>query len=213
MDKLQSCDNKKILIQGSKYALLAPEYGISSNTNRTNSMKKVKNILISCGLRDSNNYSLQTLDTLSACNFDGKVVVAIGSQSPHLKSLLSVKEKYDFIVEVVLDSDGLHELMKKTDMVIGAGGVSLLERMALGKPSVTIIAAENQRNQADWAETIGATINADPLKSEFKTDMIRAINLLLNQKEKRVEMGYRGMNTIDGKGSKRVAKCMAFGEC
>jgi len=40
-----------------------------------------------------------------------------------------------------------------------------------------------------------------------------AIDFLLKSEEKRLEMSGKGISIIDGKGSDRVARCMAFGEC
>jgi ribosomal protein L28 len=36
---------------------------------------------------------------------------------------------------------------------------------------------------------------------------------LLKSKEKRLKMSNMAIRIIDGKGSDRVARCMAFGEC
>jgi len=199
----------QIILQGNEYALIAPEYKsiISSNVN------KVTSILISCGLRDSNNLNTRVLNALSECGFDGNVNIAIGSQAPHLQELSNSIGNYSFLVSIVLDSNGLYDLLVKSDMVIGSGGVSLLERMSIGKPSVTIIAAENQRNQVVWCENSGATILIDPLEQRFKYNLVHGIKLLLESKEERLKISRNGMRIIDGYGSMRVAKCMAFGEC
>ena len=209
---LNSIHNNKnqIKLQGNKYALLSPEY---ANFFFNHSLKEVRNILISCGLLDSNNYTGQVLESLSKTDFDGNVNIAIGDYAPCLHKLLNSINNYNFSVNIILNSNGLYDLLLQSNMVIGTGGVSLLERMALGKPSVTIVAAENQRSQAKWAENAGATILVDPAKQKFKHDINSAIDFLLKSEEKRLEMSGKGISIIDGKGSDRVARCMAFGEC
>lgn len=198
------------ILQGSKYALLASEYAGKVSTNDN---KEVANILVSCGLIDSNNFTCQVLSALSECNFNGNVNIAIGSQALNLQQITNSINNYNFSINLVLDSNGLHNLLIKSDIVIGAGGVSLLERMSLGKPSVTIIAVENQRNQAIWSKNSGATILVDPLEKKFQNNLMNSINVLLKSKERRLEMGSKGAAIIDGKGVTRVARCMAFGEC
>ena len=210
MDKMNQKNYKKqIILQGKNYALLASEYINSISRN----VKKVTTILVSCGLRDSNNFTSQVLDALSECNFYGDVNIAIGSQAPYLQALSNSIKKYNFSINIILDSNGLYDLLTQSDMVVGAGGVSLLERMALGKPSVTIITAENQRNQVIWCENSGATILVDPLERKFQHDLVYGIDLLLKSEERRLKISNKGMRTIDGYGSERVARGMAFGEC
>ncbi len=210
MDIVHNKHKNQVILQGNKYALLAPEYAKKVNNN---SVKEVSNILVSCGLRDSKNFTGQVLNALSENNFSGNVNVAIGSQAPYLQELLNSTSNYNFSVNIILDSNGLYNLLMQADMIIGAGGVSLLERMALGKPSVTIVAVENQRNQVVWCEDAGATVLVDPVKEQFKYNLVRAIRSLLKSKEKRLKMSNMAIRIIDGKGSDRVARCMAFGEC
>jgi len=199
----------QMVLHGNKYALLASEYirGVPHNT------KKVTNILVSCGLIDSNNFTSNVLEALSECAFQGDVNIAIGGQAPNLKKILNSINSYSFSVNIILDSNGLYDLLIQSDMVIGAGGVSLLERMSLGRPSVTIVAADNQRKQCAWSEKFGATILVDPLEQQFQYDLTNAITILLKSEERRLEMSNKGMAIIDGKGGMRVARCMALGEC
>ena len=211
---MDNCKSKKkdkaTFLYGSKYALLAVEY---AKKHYVKNKTIVSNILVSCGLQDSNNYVSKILSALSESNFDGNVNVAIGSQAPNLQKLLHSVNNYHFSVSVTLDSNGLYDLLMQSDMVIGTGGVSLLERMAIGRPSVTIIAAENQRNQAEWSEKVGATVLVDPIKQQFQHDLRGAIDLLLKSEEKRLEMSVNGSSFIDGRGSERVARCMSLGKC
>jgi UDP-2,4-diacetamido-2,4,6-trideoxy-beta-L-altropyranose hydrolase len=203
----QSSLLKGVILHGSEYALLAPEY--AKNIPACNA-KYVKNILVTCGLSDSKNFIGSALEALSKVNFCGDVSVAIGRKAPHVNKLLNTIGNYNFSVNLVLDSDNLHDLVSKSDMIIGTGGVSLLERMALGKPSVTIIAAENQRNQVEWSKSIGATIMIDPLDEKFQYNLECAIECLIQSLIKRSNLGSRGGRYVDGKGCKRVAKYMAF---
>ncbi len=208
IDAFQDGYKNQVILQGNKYILLAPEY----MNNISNNNEDVANILVSCGLQDSNNLTISILDALSKCKYSGNVNIAIGRQAPHLQEILNSINGYNFSASIVLDSNGLYDLLIQTDMVIGTGGVSLLERMALGRPSVTIIAVENQRNQSVWFENYGATIVVDPLKKQFQNNLSSMINILLKSKEKRLKMSDKGKSIVDGMGSVRVAKFLAFGE-
>ncbi len=198
-------NNKQSLLQGEKYALISSEYIKRIPSNNAN---KVKNILITCGMRDSKNFTIHALKKLSENNFSGNVNIAIGSQAPYLQELSNFINNCEFSANILIDSNELYKLLLESAMVIGTGGVSLLERMSLGIPSVTIIAAENQRNQVLWSANIGATILVDPLEEKFQYNFTNAINFLLKSENKRLEMSNKGAGVIDGKGSYRVAKCM-----
>ena len=205
---MDNCKKKGsgVLLYGPKYALLAAEYAKKHHVKNKTIVNK---ILISCGLQDSKNYVNKILKALSKINYCGNVIIAIGRKSPNLQELLHSISSYNFPINTILDSNGLYDLLIEVDMVIGTGGVSLLERMAIGIPSITIISSENQRKQTEWSEGIGATILVDPVQKKFKYNLVRAIYFLLKSKEKRLDIINIGVSTIDGKGSERVAKKMA----
>jgi UDP-2,4-diacetamido-2,4,6-trideoxy-beta-L-altropyranose hydrolase len=209
-DTFQKKYKNQTILQGSEYALLAPEYKKNISNYR---VKEVKNILITCGLIDSNNFINESLKSLSKINFNGSVKVAISSQAPHLKKLLNSINRYSFSVDIILDCNNLFKILMESDIIIGTGGVSLLERMALGIPSVTIVASENQKFQSEWGANIGATIVVNPIEDEFQHNLIDAIKLLLKSKNMREAMSKKGMRAIDGKGAYRVAKILSFAEC
>jgi len=193
----------QILLSGYEYALLAPEYS-HKKVKRTAS--SVKNILISFGLYDSNNFSARALNALNANNFSGNATIAIGRNAPYLSVLYRIINNFSFSVEIILDSNGLYQLLLNTDMVIGSGGMSLLERMSLGIPSVTVFVTENQKEQVRWSEQLGATIALDGGSDYFDEELIDIIGKMLLCENTREEMMSCGMKSVDGLGAERVAE-------
>ena len=198
---------KEMYLLGPKYALIAPEY---SKKNIGKNKKNVTDVLVFCGMRDSNNYIGKVLTTLCKANYKENVTIAIGSSSPNLEKILSSIKDYNFSVNVEIDSKSLYDLLIDSDMVIGSGGVNLLERMSLGRPSVTIVTAENQMGQAKWSEEIGATILINPVDKEFDYKLLKAILLLLKSRKKRLEISEKSSLAIDGNGAARVADVLFF---
>jgi spore coat polysaccharide biosynthesis predicted glycosyltransferase SpsG len=47
--------------------------------------------------------------------------------------------------------------IEKSDFVVGSGGQGLLERLAVGRPSLAVIASDNQKDQAAYMEKLIAT--------------------------------------------------------
>ena len=196
----------QINLIGPKYALLSSEYSNHKNVN--NYFSNIKTILLSFGFYDSKNLTKLILDALGKTDFQDTVQIAIGSNAPHLNSIKKVVSKYTFNVEIFEDIFGLYELNSIADLVIGAGGVSLLERMALGKPSITFAVSDNQIEQVKWAQSIGATI-AFIHNNEFKlTEIIKSLNLVLSDANTRNIMSKISSNAVDGAGASRVAKVL-----
>ena len=193
----------QVVLSGAQYSLLSPEY---SNSRPLPSISHVQSVLITCGLRDSIDCSGKALRALANLGFNGSVTVAIGGGAPHLKSLKAAISLYKCPISIVVDADGLFSLLLKSDVVIGTGGIGLLERMAVGRPSVTVVTAGNQIQQAKWAEEIGGTILVNGLGQSFEHDFSEALNRLLLSKEQRKKMSVNGMKAVDGKGVERVTK-------
>ena len=107
--------------------------------------------------------------------------------------------------------DGLYELNSKADLIIGSGGVSLLERMTLGKPSITFIVANNQERQVKWAASLGATIQISLNKKNLKRCMVNTINTFLLNANIRNNMSKISAEAVDAKGALRVSKILTSG--
>jgi spore coat polysaccharide biosynthesis predicted glycosyltransferase SpsG len=195
----------QVVLEGLHYALLAQEYippGVPEVA------ESVTEILVSFGLRDTKNYVAKVLDGLRDAAFTGRVTVAIGSNAPYLKSIQDKVGNYPFQLRIVRDAVGLYGLLKHCDMAIGAGGVTLLERMVIGIPSITLVVAENQMGQVKLSEEAGATL----VVSRF-SDLPLVINGLIASWEKRLDMSLSGMRVVDGRGIERIVRCLIEMEC
>jgi spore coat polysaccharide biosynthesis predicted glycosyltransferase SpsG len=204
LKKSKNHNKNQIIMTGPKYALLSNEY--SNNGLLNPPSPDVRTILMSFGLYDSKNCTMLALDSLNKTNFKGKVQIAIGSKAPYLKDIKKIISSYIFSVEIFEDLYGLFDLHSNADLVMGAGGMSLLERMALGKPSITFIAADNQKKQVEWAESLGATISFSLNKNLVQSNIVESINSLLSDINLRNKMSKISSNAVDGKGVLRVSK-------
>jgi len=127
--------------------------------------------------------------------------VALGSKSLSTKLIKANIKKYTFNVDIVKDVDGLYNLMNKSDMVIGSGGVTLLERMALGKPSISIPVSSNQEQQIELSGLMGATF---AVASDLH-DINNGLEFILNNYKGREKMSRTARYLVDGNGAKRTA--------
>ncbi len=192
------------LLSGARYALLDPCYaGLREPEG------EVDSVLLAFGLRDSHNLSSLALQALEQTGFKGKVAIAIGSGAPHLAALRNAVSMGRVEVELYVDTRAMCELMSSVQLVMGAGGVSLFERMAAGRPSLSVIVADNQRNQVEWAVEQGATQNLGIASGLTVEMMMNQLQALLQDCSRRGEMARMGRGAVDGGGGRRVAAVMS----
>lgn len=163
-------------------------------------------LLVCFGLRDSVNATSLVLRGLDTAAWSGPLAVAIGGAAPHLaeiRGLLADKPG----AELFLDRP-LTETMPRFDIVIGGGGVGLLERMAAGRPSLTILQAKNQLAQAMAAAAQGATVLVGHAADLTPWDVATQLMSLNSDPARKVAMSAAGRRLVDGEGAARVAAAM-----
>lgn len=195
-------NNARRVMTGLEYALVDPEFSrISSNTRNSPSM-----LLISMSARDGHNATARVLAALAytklSPNENMQVVVALGTHAAHLASIRQAASDRHFQLHV---DAYMPPLLAAADLVIGGGGVGLLERMAAGRPSITIILSENQTGQAVAAAEAGATEIGGSVDTMDPETLGRQITDLWSRPAKRQRLGGAGKNLIDGSGARRVA--------
>ncbi len=194
------------VLAGLQYALIDPRHasGPKSITG------KVKNILVSFGLRDSLNatrLSLQALDRLpDILNNDIAITVAMGVTAPHRDAIVAqVQSMQNAICKINADMTFCYA---QADLAIGGGGVGMLERMARGLPSVSVVLAKNQARQIEICAQTGGTLNAGPIVHLDAGELATMIGPLLRSAQSRATMSARAREAIDGRGPARCARTM-----
>ncbi len=105
-------------------------------------------------------------------------------------------------VAPIRSETGLGTALADADLVITAAGVTLLEALALGRPTIAVVLAENQRRAAQGAEAAGAcgaatAADAPMLAAELATALPR-----------RQELSAAARCLVDGRGAERVAETL-----
>ena len=190
------------------------EYGLVDRrfvrTSHRNVPKQVGRILMSFGLRDTRNVTslaLEALDLLPEIReFGIKIATAVGSSAPHLSA---VQERVGRMpaASCVVDAD-LACHYEQADLLIGGGGVGLLERMAQRLPSVSVVMSENQRQQIALAAAQGGTLDAGRSEDLDASRLAEIIRPLLLSDGSRSLLSERSGRLIDGMGPHRCALAM-----
>jgi UDP:flavonoid glycosyltransferase YjiC (YdhE family) len=102
-------------------------------------------------------------------------------------------------VEGVVAPDGLGAELDRSDLVVTAGGVTLLEALVRGLPTVAVTTAANQavavKALADAGATIAATVEGAPT----------IVEALAADADQRRALAREARIVLDGHGSHRIA--------
>lgn len=149
--------NHTILFMGPKYAALRKEFNeVVVNVERSG---EVKRLLIFFGGTDPGFQTLKVLDALRGLGQHApESIVVLGPAYP---SREKIHENAVGLTNVlVLDStDCMSKLIKWADLGIGTCGISAWERCVFGLPSLVVVTADNQREDAEILHKKGAVLN------------------------------------------------------
>jgi UDP-2,4-diacetamido-2,4,6-trideoxy-beta-L-altropyranose hydrolase len=192
---------------GLEYALVDPRFRVVPPRQVP---ELAKNIVVSFGLRDSLNATGLVLDVLALVpevrEGTAAVIVALAASAPHLTS---IREQVNRLKcgTCLIDAD-MAACYATADLASGGGGLSLLERMAMGVPSISITLAENQRQQIALCAKRGGTLDAGYVKDVQVPELAATISSLMRSREQRAVVSRRAQEAVDGLGAARCARAM-----
>ncbi|MGG0720042.1 UDP-2,4-diacetamido-2,4,6-trideoxy-beta-L-altropyranose hydrolase [Robertmurraya massiliosenegalensis] len=157
---------------GPPYLLLRPEF---YKENRVRQTLQVSNILVFYGGADPTGETvnaLHALDELLRDNIQVHVVVGLSNSQKDLIKSICLDKCYHYYEQI----DYLADLMRESDLSLGAGGVTMWERCYLGLPSIVTIVAENQKESTIATAKYGAIWNLgwhEGVKQQNLVDIIK----------------------------------------
>jgi UDP-2,4-diacetamido-2,4,6-trideoxy-beta-L-altropyranose hydrolase len=163
------------------FALLRPEFGIlRDRLSRESQTKTGCRIHISMGGVDRVDATSRVLEGLSQCVLPAatRVTVVMGRQSPWVDRARAIASAFSCEVEVLVDVENMAGIMAASDLAIGAGGITALERCCLGLPSLVVVVANNQRPGARALFGLGAALlieDGPKLKEEVREQFERLL--------------------------------------
>jgi UDP-2,4-diacetamido-2,4,6-trideoxy-beta-L-altropyranose hydrolase len=105
-----------------------------------------REILTSMGGSDAKNLTGEALKAIAQSPFSGAIVrVVLSSLAPNIAQNVKLARKLRLNVDWRIDAKDMPLLVLRADLAVGALGVSAYERACLALASVTVLAAENQR--------------------------------------------------------------------
>jgi UDP-2,4-diacetamido-2,4,6-trideoxy-beta-L-altropyranose hydrolase len=192
------------LLLGPAYALLKPEYAAvrASAAPRNGHIHRVA---VFMGGSDPDNQTAKVLDALSCDSFAALAVdVVIGVNHPDAAGIAQWVARRP-LTTLHSGLPSLAGIMRDADLMIGAGGSTTWERMALGLPAIVIGIADNQLAmnkalmEAGYIDYLGAmdVVGADDIRAAV-TAALAAPTVLAAR-------SARMMALVSADGAERVA--------
>jgi UDP-2,4-diacetamido-2,4,6-trideoxy-beta-L-altropyranose hydrolase len=144
------------LFIGPRYALLRPEFERVVAPLRKNGLRR---ILVYLGGTDPTNETAKILRALQSLKPVGpQVTIVLGRND---RNTLAIRRAAAGMVniEILSGTNEMAQLMASADLGIGTCGGAAWERCAVGLPSLVVVNAENQRDDARMLERMGAIRN------------------------------------------------------
>jgi UDP-2,4-diacetamido-2,4,6-trideoxy-beta-L-altropyranose hydrolase len=141
------------LFIGPRYALLRPEFERLAARPRIDGLRR---ILVYLGGTDPTNETAKILLALQSLKPCGpKATVVLGRNE---RNALAIRRAAEGLtnIEILSGTDDMAQLMAAADLGIGTCGGAAWERCALGLPSLVVVSAENQRDDARILQRMGA---------------------------------------------------------
>jgi UDP-2,4-diacetamido-2,4,6-trideoxy-beta-L-altropyranose hydrolase len=176
-----------IQFHGPKYALLRTEFDRPGLVRIRDG--NIKQLLVFFGGTDPGNQTTKVIDALRA--FASRAlqsIVVLGPAHPYRDA---VRNRADGLpnVRVIDVTDQMATLIAQADLAIGTCGGAAWERCALGLPSLVVVTAENQREDAEILHRLGAVLHLGDADEIDVDEWRSAIQLALDDPERIHAMG------------------------
>lgn len=190
-----------LLLLGPEYALLRPEFAVRrrDRPHRRRSGGRPR-IAVGFGATDPGNLTCMALQALSECGRAADSTIMLGPAAPHRASVARLAEQTG--ARLLTPDADVAAALSVSDLALGAGGSSALERCCLGLPSLIVVAADNQRDNAQALAGRGAAVVVERPEQDA---LARTLARLLGDPDGLDTMAAAALKVCDGSGALRVA--------
>jgi UDP-2,4-diacetamido-2,4,6-trideoxy-beta-L-altropyranose hydrolase len=193
---------------GPGFALVRPPFAAlrAAALARRRADAAVEGVLVSLGLTDVGGITGRVVAALLPRLGQRRLDVVLGAGAQSLPLIEALAEQ-DPRVLLHVDARDMTELIAAADLAVGAGGSSAWERCVLGLPSVTLVLADNQRENTAALAKAGASL-AIEVNGAMTGKIGEAFAALAADSQRRARMSRAAADLCDGLGAGRVAARM-----
>ncbi|MFA9462555.1 UDP-2,4-diacetamido-2,4,6-trideoxy-beta-L-altropyranose hydrolase [Thiohalorhabdus methylotrophus] len=199
------------ILTGAHYALLREEFASlreKALARRDRPNHGIERVLVSMGGSDPENVTERAIQGIVLSGQSVSIDVMLGGEAPHLKTLVKKWEAQPGI-HFHVDTSDVARLMAIADIAVGAGGTTSWERCCMGLPTLSAIAAENQRVIVQSLASKGAVHNLDEVGKGFEARVSKSLNSFFEDSRRLHSMSLAARKVCDGHGAERIADRIA----
>ncbi len=191
------------LFEGSQYMILPPEVRPYLHAAKP-IPEKIQHLLLAFGGTDTRFITARALEALNRLNENVSITINLGPASQFTERLQQAIKASCHEIALLYSTPNLMEEFFQADLVFCAGGNMLYELAALGVPSVSIAAEPHEVWNGRYWANIGTTLFVGWENGLDFHKVADAVEQLMNNKARRVDMARIGKQTIDGLGMSRI---------
>lgn len=193
---------------GPAYALVRPEFAAAraAALARRGEGGAAERVLVSLGLTDVGAITGRAVAAILPALGERRLDVVVGAGAPSLARLQALAAAEPRL-RLHIDARDMAELIAAADLAIGAGGSSAWERCVLGLPTLTLVLADNQRENSQALAAAGAVLALE-VNGALDARLAEAFAALVDDAAGRGRMSGAAAGLCDGFGADRVAARM-----
>ncbi len=145
-------------------------------------------------------------DTDKSITENCEIHMILGSMEPDLEALKEMELQYSWL-KLHVNISNMKEVLQQMDLVVSAAGSTQYEICACQIPCICFSMADNQMPGGEEFGRLGIFHYAGDARfnKSLYTDIIEEILKLKEDYERRVQMGEKEKELVDGNGAKRMA--------
>ena len=197
------------MLESSKANYNGPDYAIILSGDETPAGVRpdVGEVFLSFGGYDHNNLTLKALEALTKLKRPLNVTALVGASFHDERKLLDLADKSEIgRLDIIRESPNIGSLLKKSDIGIVSGGITLFEAMHCGIPSLVISQYELQTATAARFHLKNAVIDLGLGESIDTGKISESVESLINDYSRRKALSQRAAELVDGRGLWRIAE-------
>lgn len=196
-------------LMGAGYALLRPQFGVTRrNFARRNPSGLVERILVTMGGTDPTGASVAALRAIGRVGRNISVDLILGAGGD-ADTVVPEAAYHDLNLTLHRSVTDMASLIGAADLAVVSAGVSLLEVCCLGRPTVAVILADNQRANGEALATLGAGRVVDAVQSLDVDGLTTALLELVGDPDARCAAAAAASAACDGLGVERTLSAIA----
>ena len=205
---LQSKYTNTKLLLGPEYALLDDRFGVLRKRKMSKGFSKDQKLLIYFGSIDDYALTLRTYILLRTTYPSLRIMIVIQQNNRDINQIVALVGLNTENTELFISPDFLGEIMSSCTIAVGAGGISLWERLSLGIYCINLATADNQEIPLSELHEDGIIRYLGPAKNFSEELLLSEMNIALSREN--ILSGLKSDHHLvcDGLGTERVISIM-----